>query len=81
MSELIERLAHPGESPKVARPSTVPLFAPVPRRQLATIALNLDEVQVGAGETLIREAHHNDTFWILLVPGRFAAGDHAARRV
>jgi CRP-like cAMP-binding protein len=66
MSELIERFAHPGESPKVARLTRVPLFEHVPRRQLATIAVNLDEVQVGGGETLIREGHHNDTFWILL---------------
>jgi CRP-like cAMP-binding protein len=66
MSEVIERLAHHGESPKVARLSRVPLFEHVPRRQLATIAVNLDEVDVGPGETLIHEGHHNDTFWILL---------------
>jgi CRP-like cAMP-binding protein len=66
MSELIERLAHHREDPKIARVSSVPLFKHVPRRQLAVIAVNLDEVQVGAGETLIREGHHNDTFWILL---------------
>ena len=66
MSELIERLAHYREDPKIARLSALPLFAHVPRRQLAIIATNLDEVQVGAGETLVREGHHNDTFWILL---------------
>ncbi|HYW24299.1 MAG TPA: hypothetical protein VE953_09035, partial [Terriglobales bacterium] len=66
MSELIERLAHHGEDPKIARLSRVPLFEHVPRRQLAVIGANLDEVQVEAGETLIREGHHNDTFWILL---------------
>lgn len=66
MSELIERLAHHGGDPKIARLSRVPLFEHVPRRQLAVIAANLDEVQVDAGETLIREGHHNDTFWILL---------------
>jgi CRP-like cAMP-binding protein len=66
MSELIDRLAHHWDDPKVARLTSVPLFAHVPRRQLATIAANLDEVTVGAGETLVREGHHNDTFWILL---------------
>jgi len=66
MSELIERLTHHGEDPKIARLSRVPLFEHVPRRQLAVIGANLDEVQVEAGETLIREGHHNDTFWILL---------------
>lgn len=66
MSELIERLAHHGEGPKIARLSKVPLFEHVPRRQLAVIATNLDEVEVAAGETLVRENHYNDTFWILL---------------
>jgi CRP-like cAMP-binding protein len=66
MSELIERLTQHGEDPKITRLSRVPLFEHVPRRQLAVIAANLDEVQVGAGETLIRQDHHNDTFWILL---------------
>ena len=66
MSEFIERLAHHGEVPKIARLTSVPLFEHVPRRQLAVIAANLDEVQVDAGETLVRENHHNDTFWILL---------------
>jgi CRP-like cAMP-binding protein len=66
MSDFMERLAHHGDDPKVARLSSVPLFEHVPRRQLALIAGNLDEVQVEAGQTLIREGHHNDTFWILL---------------
>lgn len=66
MSEFIERLARHGENPKIARLSGVPLFEHVPRRQLATIAANLDEVDVGPGETLIREGHYNDTFWVLL---------------
>ena len=66
MSELIDRLAHHRDGPKIVRLSSVPLFEHVPRRQLALIAGNLDEVQIGAGETLIREGHHNDTFWILL---------------
>ena len=66
MSEFIERFARHGDDPKVARLSSVPLFEHVPRRQLALIAGNLDEVHVEAGETLVREGHHNDTFWILL---------------
>ena len=35
MAEFIERLAHLGEGPKIARLSKVPLFEHVPRRQLA----------------------------------------------
>jgi CRP-like cAMP-binding protein len=66
MSDLIERLTHHGEHPRIAQLSRVPLFEHVPRRQLATIALNLDEVLAVPGETLIREGRHNDTFWIVL---------------
>jgi CRP-like cAMP-binding protein len=66
MSDLWSRLAHRGEDPKVARLSRVPLFAHVPRSQLAIMAANLDQVEAAAGETLVREGHHNDTFWILL---------------
>jgi CRP-like cAMP-binding protein len=66
MSELLDRLAHHGDNPRVAQLTRVPLFEHVPRRQLALIAANLDEVTVEAGQTLVREGHHNDTFWILL---------------
>ena len=66
MPELFERWTHLGEDPKIARLSRVPLCEHVPRRQLAVIAANRDEVQVEAGETLVREDHHNDTFWIVL---------------
>ena len=66
MSELFDRLIHHGEDPKIARLSHMSLFEHVPRSQLAVIAANLDEVPVGAGETLVRENHHNDAFWILL---------------
>ena len=66
MSELFDRLAHHADNPRVAQLTRVPLFEHVPRRQLAVIAANLDEARVGPGETLIREGHHNDTFWILL---------------
>ena len=66
MPELIDRLAHHGENPRVAQLTRVPLFEHVPRSKLAVIAANLDETTVDAGETLVREGHHNDTFWILL---------------
>jgi len=66
MSEMFDRLAHHAENPRIRQLTRVPLFEHVPRRQLAVIAANLDEVGVEAGETLVREGHHNDTFWILL---------------
>jgi CRP-like cAMP-binding protein len=66
MSELFDRLAQHGENPKIAWLTSVPLFEHVPRRQLAVIAANLDEVHADAGETLVHENQHNDTFWILL---------------
>jgi CRP-like cAMP-binding protein len=66
VEDLIDRLAHPSEDPKIARLTRVPLFEHVPRRQLAVIASNLDEVSAEAGETLVREGHYNDTFWIVL---------------
>ena len=42
------------------------LFDNLPRRQLELIAANLDEVSVDGGETLVREGHHNDAFWLIL---------------
>jgi CRP-like cAMP-binding protein len=66
MSEFIDRLAYHAANPRIRQLTRVPLFEHVPRRQLAVIAANLDEVSVEAGETLVREGHHNDTFWILL---------------
>jgi CRP-like cAMP-binding protein len=66
MPELFDRLAHHADNPRIAQLTAVPLFEHVPRRQLAIIAANLDEVTVEAGQTLVREGHHNDTFWILL---------------
>jgi CRP-like cAMP-binding protein len=42
------------------------LFDNLPRRDLELIAANLDEVTVPAGETLVRQGHHNDAFWIIL---------------
>ncbi len=66
MSELFGRLAGHADNPKVADLAQVPLFEHVSRRELAIIGANLDEVRVEAGQTLIRENHHNDAFWILL---------------
>ena len=66
MSELIGRLTGHHANPKIAELMRLPLFANVPRRELAIIAANLDEARAEAGETLIRENHHNDAFWIVL---------------
>jgi len=65
MSEVIGRFAG-HRDPKVEELAHVPLFRGVPRRQLALLAANLDEVTADRGETLVREGHHNDAFWILL---------------
>jgi CRP-like cAMP-binding protein len=51
---------------KVEELATVPLFDHVPRHVLEVIAANVDEVHVGPGETLIREDHRNDAFWIVM---------------
>jgi CRP-like cAMP-binding protein len=55
--------------PKVGELSRMSLFNNVPRKQLALVAANLDEVDVEAGQTLVREEHHNDAFW-MSVDGR-----------
>ncbi|GAC1471323.1 MAG: hypothetical protein PVSMB1_19130 [Gemmatimonadaceae bacterium] len=55
-----------GQNKKMAELVTVPLFDNVPRRVLELIAANVDEVQVEAGQTLIREGQHNDAFWIVM---------------
>lgn len=65
MPDIFGRLAS-HDDPRIARLADLPLFDHVPRRQLAVIAANLDEVRVDAGQTLIRENQRNDTFWILL---------------
>jgi CRP-like cAMP-binding protein len=58
------RLRHP--NPKVEEIGRVALFDHVPRRVLEVVAANVDEVRVPAGETLIREGHRNDAFWIVM---------------
>lgn len=50
---------------KVDELKEVPLFYNLPRRELQLIAANLDEVNVPEGETVIREGHHNNAFWII----------------
>jgi CRP-like cAMP-binding protein len=50
---------------KVDELKSIPLFFNLPRRELELIAANLDQVEVPAGETLIREGHHNNAFWII----------------
>ena len=54
------------EDAKVDELRKIRLFDNLPRRQLDLIAANLDEVTVESGETLVREGHHNDAFWIIL---------------
>lgn len=66
MTDLFGRLTGHATNPKVAQLMRLPLFQNVPRSELALIAANLDEVQVPGGQTLIREGHHNDAFWIVL---------------
>jgi CRP-like cAMP-binding protein len=66
MSDLLHRLSGDATNPKVAELMRIPLFDNVPRRELALIAANLDEIRVPEGETLVEEGHHNDAFWIVL---------------
>ena len=54
------------ESPRARELAELPLFAALPHKQLVFLAAHLDEVRVGAGETLIREGHPNRAFWVLL---------------
>ena len=54
------------ESPRARELAELPLFAALPRAQLVFLAAHLDEVTVGAGETLIREGHLNRAFWVLV---------------
>ncbi len=62
---------------KVEELKRIPLFYNLPRRELELIAANLDEVEVPAGETLIREGHNNNAFWIIREGTvEMAVGDH-----
>lgn len=51
---------------RVRELARLPLFRRLPQRQLALLAAHLDEVNVEAGRTLIREGCRNSTFWVLL---------------
>jgi len=53
-------------NPRVRELAGLALFRCLPRRQLAPLAAHLDEVNVEAGKTLIREGCRNSTFWVLL---------------
>lgn len=54
------------DTSKIDELRKVRLFDNLPRRDLEIVAANLDEITVEAGETLVREGHHNDTFWVIL---------------
>ena len=54
------------QASKIDELRRIRLFDNLPRRQLDLIAANLDEVSVAEGETLVREGHHNDAFWLIL---------------
>lgn len=51
---------------KMAELRSLPVFAGLGRTRLEELARNLDEAHVPAGQTLMQEGHHNDTFWIVL---------------
>ena len=53
-------------NPRVRELARLPLFQCLSRRQLALLAAHLDQVNVEAGKTLIREGCRNRTFWVLL---------------
>lgn len=51
---------------KIAELRSLPVFAGLGRARLEELARNLDEAHVPAGQTLMQQGHHNDTFWIVL---------------
>jgi CRP-like cAMP-binding protein len=53
-------------SAKLHELSTLQVFAGLSGKHLQQVASNLDEASVPAGEVLIHEGRHNDTFWIIL---------------
>jgi CRP-like cAMP-binding protein len=65
MSSVLGRFAGSG-NPRTGQLGTLPLFEGVSRWDRAFMASFLDEVQVEAGRTLVREGMRNVTFWILL---------------
>ena len=54
------------KNPKLAELRELPLFAGLGKKQLRTIASNLDEVTVAKGERILVAGRSNDAVWILL---------------
>jgi CRP-like cAMP-binding protein len=53
-------------NPKIDALSRVPMFANTTREELEFLATRIDEVDVEAGRTLIRQGTPSDTFYLLL---------------
>ena len=53
-------------NPKVAELTELPVFSGLVGKQLSSMAANLDEARLKAGERFLQAGHHNDTFWIIL---------------
>jgi CRP-like cAMP-binding protein len=67
--------------PKLQALSRVPLFSRCTRKELEFIAREGDEVNVGAGKTLIRQGKPGDTFYIQLEGESEVVIDGKRRRV
>jgi voltage-gated potassium channel len=65
VTSLLDRLGSSQRS-RTGQLAKLPLFAGVSRSDREFIASFLDEVQVEAGRTLVREGRRNSTFWVLL---------------
>jgi CRP/FNR family cyclic AMP-dependent transcriptional regulator len=52
--------------PKIDALGRVPLFAKCSRKELEFLITRTDEVDVGAGQTLIKQGNAGDTFYLLL---------------
>lgn len=71
----------PVTDPKLDALSRVPLFAHCTRKELEFIAREGDEVDVGAGKTLIKQGQPGDTFYIQLAGKSEVEVDGRKRRV
>lgn len=60
------RIPHREANPKIAELKKLPVFAGLNAAALRSVAINLDEVKVAAGEKIMVEGHGNDAFWIIL---------------
>lgn len=74
-------MLQPMADPKLAALSKVPLFARCTRKELQFIASEGDEVEVGAGKTLIRQGRPGDTFYVQLDGESEVKVDGKRRRV